>query len=413
MTVLLRYVRRLLDTGAIDEFHAWNFSRQASDDAWLRSQFMKPLAVAAGVVHTPDGSYLPLDLTLVPSVPTTLFVRGRSDAHIKLVAAGAATECCEIVLGGWANVRSAVRRRCQGDAVQERDGAVMDADGWVSVTLCVKDGVLHVDVAGDVDAFQLPLDIAAEGYQVLVAGWPGSPCVWSDRMPPPPAAAESGLLDDRMQLMHVNNKNAWAEYYQYYNRERYPNPTDVIIKCDDDIVYIDVDTFGRHMEFRRAHPEFLLVFPGIVNNDKCAFYQQQAGLIPADSVGQMHGAPGGFDVLWRDGHMTARLHRHFCDTFDDFRARSAVLPHAVVPIDHRVSINFFSVLARDLDVFQMVSADDEQSLTQRLPGVLRRGHAIDLTHVVAHLSFYKQLETGLDRDAALRWYEAIADAAGV
>ena len=410
MRVLLRYVRRLLDAGAIDEFHAWNFSRQASDDAWLWSQFVKPHP--AGVVNTPDGTYVPLDLTLVRDVPTKLFVRGRSDAHIKLVATGAASECCELVLGGWANAKSAIRRRVQGAAVQERGGAVLDAGGWVPVTLCVRDGALHVDVAGVADAFQMPLEDgggAADGYNVHVAGWPGAPCMWSDR----PHAVDSGLVDDRMQLMHVHNRGSWAEYYRFYNRARYPNPTDVIIKCDDDIVYIDVDTFGRHMQFRRAHPEFLLVFPGIVNNEMCAFYQQQAGLIPADSVGPMHGEPGGSGSLWKDGHKTARLHAHFCSTSADFRARSALLPHVVVPIDYRVSINFFSVLARDLDVFQMVGADDEEWLTQKLPGALRRAHAFDLTHVVAHLSFFKQLETGLDRDAALKGYEALADAGGV
>ena len=33
----MKYVRELLARGSIHEFHAWNFTRNDADDAWLRS----------------------------------------------------------------------------------------------------------------------------------------------------------------------------------------------------------------------------------------------------------------------------------------------------------------------------------------------------------------------------------------
>ena len=40
-----------------------------------------------------------------------------------------------------------------------------------------------------------------------------------------------------------NEKYNWHDYYDWYTTERYPDPDTVIVKCDDDIVYIDVDQF--------------------------------------------------------------------------------------------------------------------------------------------------------------------------
>ena len=55
----------------------------------------------------------------------------------------------------------------------------------------------------------------------------------------------------------------WDNYYIYYGG--YLQDDDVLIKCDDDIVYIDIDNFHKYLSAIRQSPG--LVFANILNND--------------------------------------------------------------------------------------------------------------------------------------------------
>ena len=62
----------------------------------------------------------------------------------------------------------------------------------------------------------------------------------------------------------------WDGYYKYYFENL--NDDDILIKCDDDIVYIDVNTFDNYLSSIK-HGSFY--YPNIINNDVCAYYQQK------------------------------------------------------------------------------------------------------------------------------------------
>ena len=198
--------------------------------------------------------------------------------------------------------------------------------------------------------------------------------------------------------MHVTNKTTWIEYYKYYTRARFPNH--IIIKCDDDIVYVDVNAFPRFIKHRIALPNHLLMFANIINNGVCAFYQQSCGLLPASEVG-----PLPFDttygILWSNGELAERVHDYFLSHESEWDARSHALPVREYPIGQRISINFFAILSKDLDVFQLVKEDDEAELSYLMPIFTKRPHCVDMSFFVSHLSFYKQRETSVDEDTGL------------
>ena len=52
------------------------------------------------------------------------------------------------------------------------------------------------------------------------------------------------------------------------------------LKCDDDIVYLDIDKLGDFVEFRRTNPNYVVVSANVVNNGVCAYFQQEAGSLP-------------------------------------------------------------------------------------------------------------------------------------
>lgn len=208
----------------------------------------------------------------------------------------------------------------------------------------------------------------------------------------------------------VSDRTFWGEYYDHYTRERYGDET-IIIKCDDDIVFIDVDTFASFIEYRRAHPEILLLFPGIINNELSNYYQQQVGLLPPNEVGEMIGEIGGCGALWNSGVQTQLLHRYFVTHIDEFlnNSKNMNIESFIIPYYHRISVNFFAIMGRDLKLFQDVgNGDDEHLLTTELPAAWKRYNALFLKHVVVHLSFHKQVETGMDVDLVRSWYQEIS-----
>ena len=80
------------------------------------------------------------------------------------------------------------------------------------------------------------------------------------------------LVDDT-----ASRRRPWSKYYAYYVNQLAPN--DLLIKCDDDIVFIAnlpaLISFARNDRERRH----LLYYPSIVNNDVAAAFQAASGLI--------------------------------------------------------------------------------------------------------------------------------------
>ena len=260
------------------------------------------------------------------------------------------------------------------------------------------DGSVSTALPGDGTSGQA-FEVCASGHGSV---W-RRPAVTVDQEADTDAARQGKVV-----LFDVQYRRSWLEYYQFYaRRDRYGvDDYDVIVKCDDDIVYVDVDKFPAFVAKRCAYTQPMLLFASIVNNGMAAWYQQQAGILPRDVFVATY-EPKGFCKLWSHATHAAALHAWLLDSNAPPRADLVVLH----PIDHRVSVNFFAVLGRDLKaVYGAVGEDDERDLTQLLPGVLGRPVAFDLGMVVAHLSFDRQRATGLDEPSLVARYEGAAAA---
>lgn len=436
MYVLMRYARRLLALGHIDEFHMWNFSWSELDAAWLRRQADIRIP-AGGLQLSPDEKvlrvsgydYVRIAPDLVPMLtpggaPVQLRVATSSDAHLLFASAADGKDVAEAVLGAWGNSRSLIRRTRQGPAEGSLDGPAMAFQSWTHVSLALAwDGTLTVAWSGGGTLSLLlephqriaPLHISVAAWDNVRAMWTYGPepsregrlSLYAER-PEPPEAQRQG----KVCLYEVNERRSWLEYYRHYADAQLA-PDDVIIKCDDDIMYIDVERFPAYVARRRQDILPLLLFPSIVNNGMAAWYQQQDGLLPRQ-VFEATYEPRGFCRLWSQGRYAAALHDWFLSDHGAIRYRALGLcPEPAVdrhPIDARISVNFFAILGRDVRaVYGVIGGDDEGELTQRMPGVLGRPLTFDHTMYVAHLSFNRQRSTGLDEPFYVARYNDLAD----
>lgn len=413
MSLLKRYVAAAVDRGIIDEWHVWNFARVSHDDAWLRTSF--PAVRRTGDdchYHLVANAHVPV----VARHDLRFAVRAGHNAHVALIPRNRRA-CYELVLGGWGNSAVALRtwppgtlpdhaapHRAQPDLVRPAP-ALLSARAWREVTLSVarQDTALSivVNVEGrEVMSFSAD-DPAPSAFDVAVMTGYGGEADWR-------FAADKGEIAGLYHATPERRFHRWNPVYQYYAADAAAYAQTVFVKCDDDIVYVDLDELPRFIAFRRAHPELFLVSANVVNNGVCGHVQQRLGLVP-ERLMSLEMPAGGFrGSLWESGAKAAALHDWFLDDPAQFCGAAKRLNEPIHRPEARFSINFVAWMGADLRHFETRFQDDEVDLTTTLPRFLGRENAIYLPFVAAHLSFRPQ-EDGMDVAGLLARYRALAD----
>jgi UDP-galactopyranose mutase len=201
---------------------------------------------------------------------------------------------------------------------------------------------------------------------------------------------EKYILFDR-DFIRKNEKKVWDAYYGYYTKTPFSDET-IIIKCDDDIVYIDVNNFSRYIsEIKGDH----LYYPNIVNNDVCAHIQsinKVHNFLP--NVDRRRQALGNAQPLtgwFTDKQAAVKSHEHFLTNHEQYAIEIPLIKYG-----SRISINFFGAKIRTIQKYYKMQLrqnrmDDEgflSGLACKLTGV---SNVIVPFFVVVHFSFGPQL----------------------
>jgi|688.fasta_scaffold00501_18 hypothetical protein len=185
-------------------------------------------------------------------------------------------------------------------------------------------------------------------------------------------------------IMSVKDKSTYKEYYQYYTRERYPEEDTILIKCDDDIVYIDVDKFQKFIEMRPCDVDSLFVSPFVVNNPVCTTLLG----IKFDNT----------DPFTSEHANT--IHNMFFDGSLD------TIPVMFYEATHRTwtfNINFVTFMSRDFDLLQCIDDNDEDRINM-LSIEMNRRIGIYTGLVTCHMAYTAQRENGFDETELLKRY---------
>ncbi len=395
MKPLITYMNQLLEQKHIDTIHIWNFARKHDDDVWLKKTFPHHVSLGKYKQVTTNGfRYINTGLVFRLGEKVNLSVQAESSAYILLRSLVTGT-CIETCIGGWNNTRSVVRHGIQGEIIGSVDAKLLKPLKFVNVKIDSDPEYIKVVVGNQEVCLSSTFNKTSDVLEVYVSSWHDqiSHWRWYD-------AFEFHIHDDLhpIKLINVSDKTSWLEYYGHYTQYRYPN--NVICKVDDDIVFIDCEMFPYFIKERLKNTEDILMFPSIVNNELMAFVHQNEGLFPKDDavIGQVDYHPLGLGDFWENGKKCQKLHELFLKTRETFIRDSKGIGVKFIPINHRCSINFFAIVSRDLYLFKFITQEDEIELTQIIPGLFGRGHAIFMDFVVSHLSFGPQRKSGLNEE---------------
>ena len=198
-------------------------------------------------------------------------------------------------------------------------------------------------------------------------------------------------------IFTVKDKTTFSEYYDYYNRERYPEEDTVLVKCDDDIVYIDVENFDQFIKKRIEFNHAFIVSPLVINQPTSSVLLYKNGLLNLQDPY--------IEMFSRE--FAQLIHKKFIN--GEIKKPSGFIEYSTE--GHTFNINFIAILSRDFDVFQhkLFKENDEVAICSLVETF---GWKIisDLDFIVSHMAYTAQRDDGFEESELLEIYSNIARA---
>jgi hypothetical protein len=358
LEILLSYLRKAIEQKIIDEVHLWNYTKNNDDALFLRT--------ISNIKRTSSQSndYTQASINVIKN-SITFRVRASNDIHILL------SDKYEIVLGGWGNTRSCVRIWGENREIYAIDqSGIAENDCFIEFRIAIYNRFLFVyknEVLLMIKELPEHLDIHKVSFKT---GF-GSVGMF-----------EYETTDNNGFFLMNPCETGYKDYYHHYTSKEYEN--DIIMKCDDDIVFIDLRKLPKFIEYVK-NTEYDLVF---ANNGVSAYFQQNRdGLFPKEQ----------FDELC--GKKTTHLHEYFIEHFLEYD-----YGNEVIPITNRYSVNFFGYRGKDC---HKINGDGDDVYDLTLGNTQHGRNVVFPDFYVSHLSFYDENHTGIDLDSLIEKYNQL------
>ena len=111
-------------------------------------------------------------------------------------------------------------------------------------------------------------------------------------------------------------KSHWYEAYKYYLTYDY----EILLKMDDDIVYIDINRFDEYIYFIR-NSKINITIPNLINHAVSLFYNNKYGLIPSEILNKKYAnRNNSLEVYdyYNDGKQANIIHQYFLNNMNKF-----------------------------------------------------------------------------------------------
>lgn len=362
LEILNKYLQKALDLNIIDEVHFWNNTRNKEDEEYLKS------------ISNLKRSSKNLDYTITPQIIDNSFelmIKGIG-AHIKI-------NDYEIILGN----RSVIR---------DKDKELF--------SLTMKN-VMNTEYNTFKFVINDKINVYKNNKLIMTAN--AQPIIIDKIIfkTEGPGHVQYKTTQNKGFYFMDTCEKSWKNYYNHYAKG-FEN--DIIMKCDDDIVYIDVVQLPKYIDFIKNN-EYDLVFANTINNGVSAFFQQEFNLIPKQLMELEYPENGFCGSLWEDGKKAEKLHDYFIENYKKFITYRS---NKCIEINTRFSINFFGYKGKNWHKIADCYIEDEYTLTVECVNNRQFKNMLYCDFYVSHLSFAKQNET-MDLNRMIDRYNMLYD----
>lgn len=139
-----------------------------------------------------------------------------------------------------------------------------------------------------------------------------------------------------------------GHYYQYYSK--HIEDSDILIKCDDRIVYLDLNKFN---DFVNIINDDGLYIPNIINNDVCAYFQQEEGChklfnynVNKTELKKLISNIGNYNILsdwYKEYDKANKIHKLFLKNKNNFILKNE---NKIIEYGNHIHLNIFGILGK-------------------------------------------------------------------
>lgn len=206
----------------------------------------------------------------------------------------------------------------------------------------------------------------------------------------------------------MDTVGSWAPFYKFCENF---NDNDIIIKCDDDTLYIDVESLRDAARVRWETKEPFLMHANTINNGVCAFHQNLKNIWSFEGSDILNRYPtsGLTGPLFSHPDIACKCHEQF--TSDLITDESNIEKYKLKKNPYftaRVSINTILMLGSDRKIISTIDTQDEYVSSCRIGQQLNRPNMIIGDFVTAHHTYGVQ-EPVMEELGTYEMYSKLAD----
>jgi hypothetical protein len=198
----------------------------------------------------------------------------------------------------------------------------------------------------------------------------------------------------------------WAPFYKFMGTFK---DNDVIIKLDDDTLFLDVETLRSAAQLRWENKDPIIMHSNCINNGMTAFHQAKKGMwnFPDKEI-EMYPPCGLTGPLFAHPKIACKCHKQFIsdlirnpNSLESYKLKENIYFNA------RVSINCIFMLGSDRKHFINIDAQDEYITSSKLGQELDRPNMIIGDFITAHHTYGVQ-EPVMEDEGTFELYENLA-----
>lgn len=197
----------------------------------------------------------------------------------------------------------------------------------------------------------------------------------------------------------------WKPFYEFCETF---NDDDIVIKCDDDTLFFDIETLKAACEFRWNNKSPFLMHANTINNGICAYHQSNKGMW-SDTLTKEYPTSGLTGPLFSHPDIACDHHEQFTkDICNDYSNIEKYKLDKNIYFNARVSINFIFMLGKDRALYKDIDSQDEYVISSKVGQAIDRPNMIIGDFVAAHHTYGVQ-EPVMEERNTLQAYKKLAN----
>ena len=203
-----------------------------------------------------------------------------------------------------------------------------------------------------------------------------------------------------------NNQTDWSPFYKTISKSSFYQDS-IIIKCDDDILFIDINGLKNAIKQRKNDKKSFLIHSNCINNNICSYYQRNNFPSLTEKL-NIYPKGGICGPIFENPVFAYIMQQQFLNYLNKDLNNLYQYYLQDIYVHSRISINFILINGNDCKYFKHTSLNDEYELSSYYPEKLSRPNKIIGNFITCHYSYSLQEKVMMKKNELLNYYQQLA-----